>query len=151
MLNFLFIIVSLLRKCYWFLLRPVTIGVKIMAISNGKILLVKNRYEKMWYMPGGAVKNGETLIESAEREIKEECGVTPRNVRIFSVYTNFSEYKSDHIIVVRADIDELIPNKGLEIEELGFFNMENLPENVSPATKRRVNEYLSGEINTAKW
>ena len=151
MLNFLFSIVSLIRKCYWFFRRPVTVGVKIMAISNGKILLIKNRYEKLWYMPGGAVKNGETLIESAGREMKEEGGMTPKNLKIFGAYTNFSEYKSDHIIVICADVDGLTPNKGFEIEKLEFFNMENLPESVSPATRRRVSEYLSGEINTAKW
>lgn len=151
MLNFLFTIVSSIRKCYWFFRRPVTVGIKIMAILDGKILLIKNRYEKLWYLPGGAVRGGETLIESAEREMMEECGVTPKNLRVFGVYTSFSEYKSDHIIVMCADVDGLILHKGFEIEKLELFNMENLPENVSPATRRRVNEYLSGKTNTTIW
>jgi len=151
MLNFLFNIVSSIRKCYWFFRRPVTVGVKILATSRDEILLIKNRYEKMWYLPGGEVKNGETLAESARRELKEECGIIPKELTTFGVYTNFSEYKSDHIILMHADVSGAAPRKGLEIEKLGFFDMKNLPGDVSPATKRRVDEYLSGKPKTGKW
>ncbi|MFH0912629.1 MAG: NUDIX domain-containing protein [Patescibacteria group bacterium] len=151
MLNFLFNIVSSIRKCYWFFRRPVTVGVKILATSRNEILLIKNRYEKMWYLPGGEVKSGETLAESAKRELREECGIIPKDLIVFGIYTNFFEYKSDHIILMYADVSGAVPQKGLEIEELGFFDMKNLPENVSPATRRRLDEYLSGKPKTDKW
>lgn len=151
MLNFLFNIISSIRTCYWFFCKPVTVGVKILATSRNEILLIKNRYEKMWHLPGGGVKSGETLAESARRELKEECGIMLKDLTIFGIYTNFSEYKSDHIILMYADVSGAVPRKGLEIEKLGFFDMKNLPGNISPATKRRVDEYLSGKPKTDRW
>ncbi|MEK7149922.1 MAG: NUDIX domain-containing protein [Patescibacteria group bacterium] len=151
MLNFLFKIISSIRKLYWFMRRPITTGVKILAISGNKVLLVKNRYEKFWYLPGGGIKKGETSIESAKREMREECSIILDNLRIIGTYSNFSEYKKDSIFLIHSDVTGLMPIKGFEIEKLEFFDMENLPDNVSSATKRRIREFLSGKIDGGIW
>lgn len=49
------------------------------VIEKGKVLLVKRKYppkEGKWAIPGGSINLGETLQEAAEREIKEETGLT---------------------------------------------------------------------------
>src|SRR5207344_342942 len=43
------------------------------------VLLVRRRYEpyqSYWALPGGLMDAGETLEEAAERELREETGVT---------------------------------------------------------------------------
>jgi 8-oxo-dGTP diphosphatase len=55
------------------------VGVAAVVIHNNKILLVKRGIppsKGLWAIPGGNMQLGETLKETAEREILEETGVT---------------------------------------------------------------------------
>lgn len=151
MLNFLFKAVTFLRRCYWFIFRPATHGVKVIAISDGQVLLVKNRYDKYWYLPGGGIKRNESLLDCARREMKEECGITPKNVIMLGVFTNSREYKSDEITLVYAEVTGQDIHQGLEVEKLEFFDINHLPKNTSPATKQRIEEYISGKVIGGKW
>ena len=152
MLNFLFQLVSAARRGYWFILRPVTIGVKVIPFStDGQILLVKNRYDKYWNLPGGGVKRGEALLDCARREMREEVGVEIGELKILGVYSNFREYKSDHIVLLCADIADQRPTNGLEIDQFEFFDFKALPTDISPATKRRLEEYQTGAVFSGQW
>ncbi len=58
----------------------ITAGVVI--VENGKILLVKRGLEKKtfpgaWTFPGGKMESGESLLDCATRECREEAGVVP--------------------------------------------------------------------------
>ncbi len=56
---------------------PQTRGVMcVVSNANGEILLVKNRYRKLWSLPGGWVHPGESFVVAAEREVVEETGIT---------------------------------------------------------------------------
>lgn len=44
-------------------------------IKNGKVLLVYEKNRNFWRFPKGHVENGETEIETALREVKEEVGL----------------------------------------------------------------------------
>jgi len=44
-------------------------------IKNGKVLLVYEKNRNFWGFPKGHVENGETEIETALREVKEEVGL----------------------------------------------------------------------------
>ncbi|MFJ4444665.1 NUDIX hydrolase [Pseudomonas sp. NPDC089422] len=46
----------------------------IICLKGGKILLVRKRSGK-WNFPGGAIEAGETAIEAAARELREETSI----------------------------------------------------------------------------
>jgi ADP-ribose pyrophosphatase YjhB (NUDIX family) len=143
---------SFFRKTYWRFTRPIRLGVKVVAEYEGKILIVKNKYDKSWYLPGGGVRGGEALLDAAKRELVEECGVVVQDLKLIGVFSNFKEYKSDHIAVFStglADLPQL--KKGIEIEECGFFDVQNLPERTSPATRRRIEDYRNGLVSYGLW
>jgi len=57
------------------------VAVGAIVIRDNKILMVKRSLppgKGLWAIPGGRVELGETLQEAAEREVKEETGVTVR-------------------------------------------------------------------------
>jgi 8-oxo-dGTP diphosphatase len=55
------------------------VAVGAIVVKDEKILLVKRfkaPHKDLWAIPGGSVELGETLQEAAEREIREETGLT---------------------------------------------------------------------------
>ena len=57
--------------------RPIP-GVGVAVMSEGRLLLVRRLNQPrrgLWAVPGGKVELGETLIETARREVREETGL----------------------------------------------------------------------------
>lgn len=49
-------------------------GARVRLARDGELLLVSNRGEHGWDVPGGAIEPGESLGETARREVREETG-----------------------------------------------------------------------------
>ncbi|RKQ16250.1 8-oxo-dGTP diphosphatase [Ureibacillus endophyticus] len=59
----------------------------LLAIQDGKVLLLK-KPRRGWYVaPGGKMESGESIYEAATREFFEETNVTPKNVHLKGIYT----------------------------------------------------------------
>lgn len=122
--------------------RPLTFGVRCCVENeDGHVLLVRHTYRPGWYFPGGGVDKGETAEAAVARELWEEVGVTPRErLRLFHIYSNFREYRFDHVALYRLSRFTIEPNPNREIEAFGFFDPGNLPEGVTDATRARLAE-----------
>ena len=62
------------QRLRWRFFRPLTVGVRLLAVENGKVLLVNHTYLEGWYLPGGGVLAGESLPDAINREAAEEAG-----------------------------------------------------------------------------
>jgi len=52
-----------------------SVAATILVNKEGEYLIVKKpRKNHAWQFPQGGVEDGETLLEGAQRELKEECG-----------------------------------------------------------------------------
>jgi len=64
-----------LMRVYWMVRRPTTHGSLVAIWVNQRILLVRNSYVQYFSLPGGYVKSGESGLEAAIRELREEVGL----------------------------------------------------------------------------
>jgi 8-oxo-dGTP pyrophosphatase MutT (NUDIX family) len=112
--------------------------------KDGRVVLVKHTYDELWYLPGGGVEREETLEDAVRREAREEVGAELGQLRLLGAYTSFSEYKSDHVLVFVCHDFSLTGETDREIARFGLFDLEALPEDTSPATRRRIQEYKTG-------
>ena len=130
-----------IARLWWSIARPITVGVRVLMIREGRVLLVRHTYQAAWYLPGGGVKRGETLAQAIRREAAEEVGATLEELGLFGVYSNFYEAKSDHVVVFDCHAFALSGNTDREIERFALFALDDLPGGVSPGTGRRIREY----------
>jgi ADP-ribose pyrophosphatase YjhB (NUDIX family) len=58
-------------------------------VHQGRILLIQRAQEPnkgFWSFPGGHIELGETVLEAAHREVREETGVEIEPLEVFQVY-----------------------------------------------------------------
>jgi 8-oxo-dGTP pyrophosphatase MutT (NUDIX family) len=144
-MSFLAQIIHGAQRAAWVLGRPITLGVRVLLIQDGQVLLVQHRYgrKNVWYLPGGGVKRRETPEQAIRREAREEVGATLEDLRLFGVFSNFSEGKSDHVLIFSCTAFALATAGDWEITRFRFFPMTQPPPDVSPGTLRRIEDYLT--------
>ena len=117
---------------------PVKPGVGVLLVNaDDEILLEKRADCGSWGLVGGAIQSGESVTETARREIREETGFEAVVTGLQGVYsdpaTHFVRYpdlgdvKQLLDIVVRARIVSGTPVVSEESEELRFFRRDQLP------------------------
>ena len=123
------------------------IDVRGAVTREGKILLVQERSDQRWCMPGGWGDVGETPSNAVKREVLEESGfqVIPR--KIVGVYdANRAgipvEFYHAYKIVFLCVIEGGGPCPSDETLSVGFFNPCSLP----PLSVQRTNEAHIAEV-----
>ena len=116
----------------------------------GRVLLVKHTYVPGWMLPGGGVEHGQTCLDAVRCELDEEVGVTLLEPpRLIGILANFARQPGDHVALYYAHKWRQRPVVSPEIAASGLFSLRDLPPDASPATRRRVAEYL-GETPLAE-
>lgn len=131
-----------------------TLGVRVMVRDEGaRVLLLRHTYLPGWYFPGGGVEAGETVGEAGEREVLEETGIRLiAPPRLVSMHLNLRVSPRDHVAFLVADTVDARPAARLgEIAEVGFFALDALPEGVTGATSRRLDEIVRGAVPERTW
>jgi len=102
-------------------------------------------------LAGGSMEVGEALEQVAKRELLEATGLLANDLTLFNVFSGQEFcYKYPHgdevHNVVAAyfcrDYKGTLKREENEVEALKFFNMTDLPSNISPPDLPIVNEYL---------
>jgi len=136
------------------MLRIRTRGVKVLLFNDsGELLLIRNSYgnRNLFVLPGGAVGRREAPEAAAAREIREELDVIVRMLTQFGTYVSGAEGKRDTIHVFSAKAEGAISPDPIELEEARYFALNALPQNISPATLRRVQEFSGQRPIDGRW
>lgn len=121
-------------------------GAQAIVRKGDSILMVRTRYRPYWEFPGGKAERYEAPEVAAIRETKEEARVFIKSLdRKLGTYTyQYLKRRATIHVFIADEWDELdlwTPNT--EIAERQFFSLYDLPEDISPATKKRIAEYMA--------
>ncbi|TFI56420.1 NUDIX domain-containing protein [Sphingomonas parva] len=143
-----------IRQRLWRIFRPRTRGVKAMLFNAaGEIVLIRNTYGRsdMFVLPGGGIRPFEEPRAAARREVREELGCAVFDLEPVSTHVSGAEGRKDTIYLFRGTIaGEPVPDR-FEVAEAATFPLDRLPETVSPATLRRIDEHLGRRVPDGAW
>ncbi|AAS41208.1 MULTISPECIES: NUDIX hydrolase [Bacillus] len=133
--------------------RPLNLAGVAVAVFNkqGQILL-QQRQNGIWGVPGGFVELGESTEEAGRREVFEETGIEIGTLQLISVFSgkeffvklpNGDEFYPITIAYLCKDIKGgLLKADGIESLSVQFFDFDKLPENISPFIKKLIEQNL---------
>ena len=128
-------------------------GVDVAIMNEGKILLTQREDFEVWCLPGGLVEKGESLVQTARREVLEETGLEVSIERLVGIYSmpGWSNGGSHEITFAgRPSGGELRPDPH-EVLAAGWFGPDDLPEAVIPWQLQQIRDALAGVGGSAAW
>jgi ADP-ribose pyrophosphatase YjhB (NUDIX family) len=127
------------------------VDIRGVVFANGRILLVREKIDGAWALPGGWADIGYSPAEVAVKEIREESGYEAEPVRLLAVMDKrFHRHPPEpyHIykLFILCRITGGQPEGGVETSEVGFFGEDELPplslERNTEAQIRTLFEFL---------
>jgi ADP-ribose pyrophosphatase YjhB (NUDIX family) len=124
------------------------VDVRGVVIQDGSILLVKERADGRWTLPGGWVDVGESPSEATVREVYEESGYRTRAVKLLALYDRRKHEHPPHQyhiykLFFQCEITGGEPTTSSETEGVGFFREDRLPElSVGRVTEAQIARFF---------
>ena len=121
--------------------RLLIVGASVFVHTEGKLLLQKRKDNSCWSDHGGCCELGETVEETAMRELREETGLTAHSLELvgvfsgkelFYTYPNGDMVSNVNIAYLCEDFSGDLLYKTNETTDLQWFRLDELPENISP-------------------
>jgi len=124
----------------------------IVTDDQGRILLQRRADNQLWSIPGGRMEVGETIAQTAVREVEEETGLQVEPERLVGTYSNPNhvvEYGDGEIrqqfsiCFACHPVGGQLASSTDESLEVGFFTpaeIEDLP--MHPSIRLRIAHYL---------
>ena len=126
----------------------------VVTNADGDVLLIRRTDNQNWAVPGGAIDLGESMVEAAVRETKEESGIDcsitglvgiytdPKHVIL---YTSNGEARQEFSILLTARATGGAPTPSDESSEVRWVPRQDLGGYPMDRSMRmRIEHYLEG-------
>lgn len=123
----------------------------IVTDEQGRIVLVRRRDNDLWALPGGGIELGESIVDTATREVKEETGLDVEVTGLVGVYSNPQHVMAYDDGEVRQQFSLCFTTRLLggelafdqESTEIAWCPPEELHRwNMHPSMRLRIEHYL---------
>jgi ADP-ribose pyrophosphatase YjhB (NUDIX family) len=128
------------------------VGVRAIIFKDDKVLMVKEKIDGGWCIPGGWCDTFFSPKENLIKEVKEEAGINVEPLRIAGIldkkfYNHPPSPYRTYMIFVLCKITDGEISAGAETSDVGFFGKDELPElspkRITPAQMELVFEFLN--------
>lgn len=139
----------------------VKVGVGAILLNEiDEILLEKRSDCGVWGLIGGKLDPGESIIQTLHREVYEETGLKVKIENLLGIYSEPEKrivtyldngdvaQLVDTIFIVRKIAGNL--RKSDESEELKFFSIDALPDEIIPPAMEPLKDYKEKHFNVIK-
>ncbi|MBZ5591439.1 MAG: NUDIX hydrolase [Acidobacteriia bacterium] len=108
------------------------VDVRAAVFAENRLLLVREREDGCWTLPGGWAEVGQSAAESVEREVREESGYIVKAVKLLACWDRnkhphppipFHAYK----LVFRCQLLSGVASASTETTEVAFFAEDQIP------------------------
>ena len=129
----------------------ILVGAGVIIYKNGRVLLQKRRDNGLWADHGGCVEIGESVEETAKRELFEETGLTANKLDFFNIYSGkdtlytYPNGDKAYLIItlwICEDYCGEIKIEENEVEELKWFDVNDMPKDISPTLTKAFNDFV---------
>lgn len=113
------------------------VDVRAFILQDDKVLLVKERADGLWTLPGGFADVSETPSQAVIRETKEESGYNVKIIRLLALWDKFKHNHPlnwPHIYKCFFHCEYLSgeAKENIEISDIAFFKIDNIPSLSTP-------------------
>ena len=130
-----------------------TFGAQALVVKGEMVLLIKHTYVPGWYTIGGGVEKGESCLQAIIRELEEEVDIKAlKDPELFGIY--YKAYgRLDHHVAfyICKDFQEGPGFSKTEVLQKKWFPLSDLPKDLAPSNKTRIEEYLGKRPMSDRW
>jgi ADP-ribose pyrophosphatase YjhB (NUDIX family) len=130
----------------------------VVTDDKGRILLIRRSDNDLWSIPGGAMEIGESISETAVREVSEETGLDVEPLYVIGIYSSprhvveygDGEVRQQFSICFACKLIGGQIRTSSESTEVRFFTqkeMTDLP--MTSSIKQRIDDYLTPQARPA--
>lgn len=133
----------------------IKVGCEVFLIKDNAVLLGKRKNcygEGTWGLPGGHLEYGESILECAKRELKEELGIEGLKLSLISIIDNIDE--RGHYLHISFLLEQFLGEiRCMEPDfcyDWKFFDILNLPQEIFKPHKKIFKNYFRNTIYLEK-
>lgn len=126
--------------------------------ENGKVLLVREKDEGKYSLPGGWCDLYDSPSEAAKAECYQEAGAHIKDLNLIGVInrTPFKNFPSgvplhksvpEYAIIFRANLDGKLEDHMFETDDVGFFSIDNLPKFSEKVSEEEMIRIITSAYN----
>ncbi|MCA0147294.1 NUDIX hydrolase [Rossellomorea vietnamensis] len=132
--------------------RPLILpGAVVIILNDQQEVLLQHRTDGGWGLPGGLMELGESLEETARREVKEETGLEIGELTLVNIFSgkdyyfkvsNGDELYSVTAVYVTKDVRGKMDIDETESVAVQFFKLNELPGGLTDEYKSYIMPYI---------
>ncbi|MDQ0272855.1 NUDIX hydrolase [Cytobacillus purgationiresistens] len=126
-------------------------GSVVLLINTENEILLQQREDGRWGIPGGLMELGESLEQTARREVKEETGLEIGELTLLGVFSgekyyikaqNGDEFYAVTAVYMTRDYKGKIQIDQKESLDMQFFSLTALPNQLLDTYKSYIHPYI---------